>query len=67
MSNKRKHPKVCGRCARISDLDMERKFCPVTAGRIAYNRPADRCPFFSEDEECRYDENPKRRNRDVFD
>ena len=60
MSDKRLHPKVCGRCARIDKVDLERKFCPVTANGIYHNKPAGSCKFFVEDED---DAGGKRRRR----
>jgi len=50
MSDKRVHPKVCGRCARVDEMDLGRKFCPTTATRIYHNKPAGSCRFFVEDE-----------------
>lgn len=67
MSDRRYNTHVCGRCARISKRDMERKHCPITLAHIFPNRPADSCGFFVEDEERRGDRRRGRRDDDVFD
>ena len=66
MSDKRSNPKVCGRCARVSKSDIERKFCPVTSSRIMYNKPAVKCIFFVEDEEALRNGFKRRGGNDVF-
>ena len=45
MSDKRRRPRICGICARIDMDDIDRKYCPIAAERIYYNKPADRCSF----------------------
>lgn len=51
MSDKKRNPRICGNCARVSMGDIGRKYCPVSADRIYYNKPAGGCSFFVEDEE----------------
>jgi hypothetical protein len=43
--------RVCGACGRVTQKDLERNFCPVTAWNISYNKPADRCRLFIESED----------------
>lgn len=53
MSDKRKHlPAMCGTCARVTQRDLDRGYCPVSAAHIRRNKPADRCRFFVESEDC---------------
>lgn len=49
-----KSRQICGRCGRVSQKDLARHFCPVTAWIIHYNKPADRCRLFVdlEDDMC---------------
>lgn len=61
MSDKRRRPRICGICARVGRNDISRKYCPVAASRIYYNKPADGCSFFVEDEESFAGEKQRRR------
>ena len=61
MSDKRRRPRICGICARIDMDDIDRKYCPIAAERIYYNKPADRCSFFAEDEERGHSGRQRRR------
>lgn len=44
--NKRGCAKVCGHCGRVTKIDLSRRFCPVTAWNISFNKPADGCRFY---------------------
>ena len=39
-------------CARVTQRDLDRGFCPVSASHIRPGRPADGCRFFVESEDC---------------
>ena len=66
MSDKRRKPRVCGMCARVTERDVERKFCPVTSRRIYHNKPAGNCGFFAEDESFRRSWRKERIDEDVY-
>lgn len=66
MSGKRFRPKVCGCCARVDKIDLDRKFCPTTANRIYANKPAGSCIFFVDEDGFSRDRR-KRRRDDVLD
>ena len=37
---------ICGNCGRVSERDIGRGFCPVSANRVTYGRPADGCVLY---------------------
>ena len=53
-------------CARVTERDVERKFCPVTSRRIYHNKPAGNCGFFAEDESFRRSWRKERIDEDVY-
>lgn len=61
MSDKRRRPRICGICARVSGYDIGRRYCPVSTERIYYNKPAGGCSFFVEDEERGHSGRQRRR------
>ena len=38
--------KRCRKCGRLSDYDLKRNYCPVTAQVICANRIAEKCKFY---------------------
>ena len=63
---KRRGGRTCDMCARITERDMSRRFCPVSACMIYRGRPADSCKLFAMDEEyVPSGASGKRRRRDV--
>ena len=37
---------ICGNCGRVTKRDLNRHYCPVTAGNISYSKSADKCRFY---------------------
>lgn len=46
MSRDQRSPRMCGKCSRICRMDLEKRWCPVTAQTISYRRNAESCRFY---------------------
>ena len=60
---------ICGNCGRVTKMDLDRHYCPVTAGNISYSKPADKCRFYAASEDpdvTRRRKNVRRRGNDVL-
>lgn len=47
----RSMPKMCGNCGRVSEEDLTRGFCPVSAQHIRRNKPAKSCCFYCDSDD----------------
>ena len=64
MPEEKRINRTCGMCAR---MDAGRKYCPVTAAGVHYDKPASACGFFVDGEprSAKRRHGPMRRSEDV--
>ena len=46
MSRDQRSPRICGKCGRICRMNIEKRWCPVTAQTISYRRSAESCCLY---------------------
>lgn len=60
---------ICGNCGRVTKRDLDRHYCPVTAGNVCYGKSADKCRFYIASEVpgvTRQGKDVRRRGNDVL-